>query len=123
MGHVIISSQRRMLRLFWIWLALLLVFGLTGRDYAIAAEYTLKFGHVTAKDAQDEIANLFAKEVEQRSGGRIKVQVYNAGQLGNDVKNEQRCALWCPGRHYPACGVHGDLHSCDGRSAGVRPLF
>lgn len=81
-----------MLRHSCIGLALFLVFGLTGldraftADRAIAAQYTLKFGHVTAKDAQDEIANLFAKEVEQRSGGRIKVEVYNAGQLGNDAK-------------------------------------
>ncbi len=75
-----------MLRDVCIGLALFLVFGLTGLDRTIAAQYTLKFGHVTAKDAQDEIATLFAKEVEKRSGGRIKVEIYNAGQLGNDAK-------------------------------------
>jgi TRAP-type C4-dicarboxylate transport system substrate-binding protein len=55
-------------------LALFLVAGSTGWDRAIAAEFTLKFGHTTANDAQDEIANLFAKEVEKRSAGRIKVE-------------------------------------------------
>jgi tripartite ATP-independent transporter DctP family solute receptor len=67
-------------------LALLLAAGSTGWDRAIAAEFTLKLGHTTAKDAQDEIANLFATEVEKHSAGRIKVEVYNAGQLGNDAK-------------------------------------
>ena len=75
-----------MLRNICIGLALCLIAGSTGWDRAIAAEFTLKLGHTTAKDAQDEIANLFAKEVEKRSAGRIKVEVYNAGQLGNDVK-------------------------------------
>lgn len=81
-----------MLRHYCIGLTLFLIFGLTGldgavaADRAIAARYTLKLGHTTAKDAQDEIAILFAKEVERRSGARIKVEVYNAGQLGNDAK-------------------------------------
>ena len=81
-----------MSRKLCIGLSMFLVFGWTGlnravaADGAIAARYTLKLGHTTAKDAQDEIAIQFAKEVEQRSGGKIKVEVYNAGQLGNDVK-------------------------------------
>ena len=75
-----------MLRNACVGLTLFLVAGSTGWDRAIAADFTLKLGHTTAMDAQDEIAHLFAKEVETRSSGKIKVQIYNASQLGNDVK-------------------------------------
>ena len=75
-----------MLRNACVGLTLFLVAGSTGWDRAIAADFTLKLGHTTAQDAQDEIAHLFAKEVESRSSGKIKVQIYNASQLGNDVK-------------------------------------
>jgi len=50
------------------------------------AQFTMKLGHATANDGQDEIAKFFAKEVERLSGGRIKAPVYNASQLGNNEK-------------------------------------
>jgi C4-dicarboxylate-binding protein DctP len=66
-----------------------LVFGLANSNIATAAskaKYTMKLGHATANDAQDAVANFFAKEVEKLSNGQIKTTVYNASQLGNNIK-------------------------------------
>jgi TRAP-type C4-dicarboxylate transport system substrate-binding protein len=51
---------------------------LLGAGTVMAAEFTMKLGHATANDAQDEIAKLFAREVERISRGRIQATVYNA---------------------------------------------
>jgi C4-dicarboxylate-binding protein DctP len=60
--------------------------GLIGLSSVSAAQYTMKVGHATLKDAQDEVAILFAKETERLSGGKIKAPVYGASQLGNNPK-------------------------------------
>jgi tripartite ATP-independent transporter DctP family solute receptor len=80
------SWQSGRLRHFWIILAILSFWGLTGGQPTIAAEYTMKLGHPTANDAMDMGARFFAQEVERLSGGKIKVPVYNASQLGNNEK-------------------------------------
>ena len=59
---------------------------LLGAGTVMAAEFTMKLGHATANDAQDEIAKLFAREVERLSKGRIQATVYNASTLGNNQK-------------------------------------
>ncbi len=76
-------------RRHWMWLSSLLVFTLAMWHPALVsaqAQFTMKLGHATANDGQDEIAKFFAKEVERLSGGRIKAPVYNASQLGNNEK-------------------------------------
>jgi TRAP-type transport system periplasmic protein len=53
---------------------------------AMAQTFTLKFGHVApATDiADDHVAALYLKSfLESRSGGRIKVEIYPASQLGD----------------------------------------
>jgi len=80
------DSQKGRLRQVWLVLALFLVFFATAWGNAIAAEYTMKVGHATLKDAQDQTAILFAKEVERLSGGKIKAPVFGASQLGNNPK-------------------------------------
>lgn len=45
----------------------------------------LKLGHVSAPDLPYDIASKeFAKEVEERTNGKIKIEVYGSGQLGGD---------------------------------------
>ena len=74
----------RLNSIFVILAAMLLL--VSGGSVWAAPEYTMKLGHATANDAQDEVAKLFAKEVEQLSKGRIKATVYNASTLGNNQK-------------------------------------
>lgn len=51
----------------------------------VSAQTVLKVGHfATGSDAFSETVNAFSAEVEARSAGRLKVQVYPAGQLGNE---------------------------------------
>jgi TRAP-type transport system periplasmic protein len=67
-------------------LAVLLIFGLTIGVNESMAQYTMKIGHATINDAQDEVSILFGKEVEKLTGGKIKGPVFNASQLGNNTK-------------------------------------
>jgi len=55
----------RLNSIFVILAAMLLL--VSGGSVWAAPEYTMKLGHATANDAQDEVAKLFAKEVEQLS--------------------------------------------------------
>lgn len=49
---------------------------------AQAAQYTMRIGMATINDAQQTFAEKYAKELEKRTNGQIKVQVFPAGQLG-----------------------------------------
>ena len=58
---------------------------LTG-GIALAEEFTLKYGHVgpAADNSDDHVPGVWLKSyLESRSNGRIKVEIYPAGQLGN----------------------------------------
>lgn len=66
--------------------AIVFMFTLTVWIHESAAQSTMKIGHATINDAQDEISILFGKEVEKLSGGKIKAPVFNASQLGNNPK-------------------------------------
>lgn len=51
-----------------------------------AEQYVMKFGHVSAPsvEADDHLMGLFFKSyIENRSQGRVKVDIYPSGQLGN----------------------------------------
>ena len=49
---------------------------------APAQTFTMKFGTATVNDPQHEYIKTYKEEVEQRSGGRIKVEIYPQSQLG-----------------------------------------
>lgn len=52
---------------------------------ALAQEFTLKYGHVgpATDNSDDHVPGVFLKSyLESRSNGRIKVEIYPAGQLG-----------------------------------------
>ena len=49
---------------------------------ASAQQFTMKLSSPTVNDAPHEWMNAFKAGVEQRSGGRIKVEIYPASQLG-----------------------------------------
>jgi len=58
---------------------------LLGAAFALAANaqsFTMKIGTATVNDAQHEWMKLYKERVEKASGGRIKVDVYPASQLG-----------------------------------------
>ena len=49
---------------------------------ASAQQFTMKLSSPTVNDAIHEWMKTFKAGVEQRSGGRIKVEIYPASQLG-----------------------------------------
>jgi C4-dicarboxylate-binding protein DctP len=54
---------------------------------AAAAEFTFKFAHVLMNDVPAAVAaQMVAKEVAEKSRGRIEIKVYPAGQLGGDLE-------------------------------------
>ncbi len=68
---------------------------LAGSGRAVAAPaLTLRFSHVVAQETPKGLAaNLFKQLVEQRSGGRIGVQVFPNGQLYGDGDEMQALQL------------------------------
>ncbi|MEM7541832.1 MAG: TRAP transporter substrate-binding protein [Pseudomonadota bacterium] len=67
-------------------LALLLTLSLTAMvlgGNARAADVVMKLGSITINDIQHAFCDKLEAELEQRSGGRIDVQVFPAGQLGS----------------------------------------
>ena len=58
------------------------------------APMTLKFSHTdTPIGARQKAAELFAKNVENYTQGRIKVQIFHSGQLANDTKSLEQLQL------------------------------
>jgi TRAP-type transport system periplasmic protein len=58
------------------------------------AQTVLKFSHTDQQaGARQASAALFARKVEELTGGRYKVQVFCCSQLGNDPKNIEQLAL------------------------------
>jgi len=47
-----------------------------------AQTFTMKFGTATVNEPQHEYIKFYKEEIEQRSGGRIKVEIYPQSQLG-----------------------------------------
>ena len=64
------------------WMGIITAGLLLSLDLAMAQPYTLKIGSGTVNDTSQEWLRLFKAGVEQRSGGRIKVELYPASQLG-----------------------------------------
>ena len=50
---------------------------------ATAQTYTLKIGNATINDVQHEWQKRWGARVEKRAGGRIKVEIYPASQIGS----------------------------------------
>ena len=48
-----------------------------------AQSYTMKIGAATVNDGQHEWMRLYKDRIEQKSGGKIKVEIYTAGSLGS----------------------------------------
>src|SRR5688572_4205826 len=49
---------------------------------AAAQNFTMKFGTATVNEPQHEYIKIYKEEIERRSGGRIKVEIYPQSQLG-----------------------------------------
>jgi len=56
--------------------------------------YTLKFAHIRPEGSPSDIAfNAFKDEVEEKSGGSIKIDIYPANQLGDYTVVQERVSL------------------------------
>lgn len=49
----------------------------------VGAQTTMKLGAATVNDGQHEWMKIFKDRMEQKSGGKLKVEVYTAGSLGS----------------------------------------
>jgi TRAP-type C4-dicarboxylate transport system substrate-binding protein len=58
-----------------------------------AQEFTMKFGTLTLNDSQHEFIKMYKAEIEKTTNGRIKVEVYPAGQLGNAQRQTEGLRL------------------------------
>lgn len=66
--------------------ALVAVAFMGGCAAAFAQQHTMKIGMVTINDPIHAVAVQYGKEVERRSNGRIKAEIYPAGQLGKATR-------------------------------------
>jgi TRAP-type C4-dicarboxylate transport system substrate-binding protein len=57
-----------------------------GLARAQTQSYTMKIGMVTINDPIHAVAIQYGKEIERRSSGRIKAEIYPAGQLGKAAR-------------------------------------
>jgi len=80
---------------------------------AAAQQITMKIGMVTINDPLHSFATRFAAEVENRTGGRIKGQVYPAGQLGKLPRQMEALQF----------GTQEILICPPGFLAGINPAF
>jgi len=71
---------------------------------AHAQQYTMKLSTPTINDVTIEWMNVFKKGVESRSGGKIKVEIYPANQLGPIPRTVEGVALGTIEMTTPATG-------------------
>ena len=75
------------------WMGIITAGLLLSLDIAVAQPYTLKIGSGTVNDTSQEWLRLFKAGVEQRSGGKIKVETYVASALGPNPRLVEGVAL------------------------------
>ena len=78
-----------------------------------SAQVTMKIGMVTINDPIHTFATRFGEEIEKRTGGRIKAQVYPAGQLGKLPRQMEALQF----------GTQEILVCPPGFLAGINPAF
>ena len=71
---------------------------------ASAQQFTMKLSSPTVNDAIHEWMKAFKAGVEQRSGGRVKVEIYPASQLGQIPATVEGVALGTIEFTIPAVG-------------------
>jgi TRAP-type C4-dicarboxylate transport system substrate-binding protein len=60
---------------------------------AHAQTFTMKFSTLTINDSQHEFIKMYKAEIEKATNGRIKVEIYPAGQLGNAQRQTEGLRL------------------------------
>src|ERR1700690_93125 len=71
---------------------------------ASAQQFTMKLSSPTVNDAPHEWMKAFKAGVEQRSGGKIKVEIYPASQLGQIPATVEGVAMGTIEFAFPAVG-------------------
>ena len=83
---------------------------------AVAADRTLRFGHIWPPEGGwGSAAQRFADVVSQRSGGKIEVKVFPSSQLGNERELEEVC-------QEPPCFPSPRQKEAESGHGPVRPL-
>lgn len=85
-------------------LTFLAVVGLSAAAPAGAQQFTMKLSSPTINDVQHEYMKLLKAGVESRAGGRIKVEIYPANQLGQIPRTVEGVAMGTIEMTYPAVG-------------------
>ncbi|MGQ0650821.1 MAG: TRAP transporter substrate-binding protein [Betaproteobacteria bacterium] len=67
-------------------LAWLMALGLSVAAAPVGAQTVMKAGTATINDVQHEYLKRFAERVQKQAGGKLKVEVYPAEQLGNNAR-------------------------------------
>jgi TRAP-type C4-dicarboxylate transport system substrate-binding protein len=88
-------------------------FALLFAGNAGAQQITMKIGMVTINDPLHSFATRFAEEIDKRTGGRIRGQVYPAGQLGKLPRQMEALQF----------GTQEILICPPGFLAGINPAF
>jgi C4-dicarboxylate-binding protein DctP len=87
---------------------------LTGAMMSTAqAQHVLRVGMVTINDAQHTFAQKYAEELQKRTNGQIKVEVFPAAQLGSIARQIENLKL----------GVQGGFISPAGFFSGINKGF
>jgi C4-dicarboxylate-binding protein DctP len=77
------------------------------------AQHVLRIGMVTVNDAQHTFAQKYAEELQKRTNGQIKVEVFPAAQLGSIARQVENVRL----------GVQGGFISPAGFFSGIKKGF
>jgi len=80
---------------------------------SFAQTYTMKIGFVTVKGPQEGSSRYFKKEIEKRTNGRIKVQLFPAAQLGKIPRQIEGIQL----------GTQEAFHTPPGFFVGINQAF
>lgn len=74
------------------------------------AQHTMRIGMVTINDAQHTFALRYAEELQKRSGGKIKVEVFPAAQLGSIPRQIENLKIGAQGGFVSPAGFFSGIH-------------
>ena len=66
---------------FWI-ISCITAIGVSAGIATVQAQHAMRIGLASVNDVQHELANKFAEEINKRTQGQIKAEVFPAAQLG-----------------------------------------
>ncbi len=74
------------------------------------AQYTMRIGMVTINDVQHDLAKKYAEELQKRTNGQIKVEVFPAGQLGKIPRQIENLKIGAQGGFISPAGFFSGIN-------------